>query len=73
MKMDKERFEKLTVKEGSPTLIAYHVAEQGEELLWTRIGTVWDHDDFHGLTIELDLMPVKGGRIVLRECIGDDE
>jgi len=50
-----------------PALIAYHVAERGEKSFWTRIGAAWDHEDAKGLTIQLELMPMTGGRIVLRE------
>lgn len=50
-----------------PTLIAYHVAERGEKSFWTRIGAAWDHDDKKGLTLQLELVPANGGRIVLRE------
>lgn len=50
-----------------PSLIAYHVAERGEKSFWTRIGAAWDHEDGKGLTIQLDLVPVNGGRVVLRE------
>jgi hypothetical protein len=32
--------------------------------VWTRIGAVWDHDDGEGM--QLELVPVNGGRIVLR-------
>lgn len=50
-----------------PALIAYHVTERGEKSFWTRIGAAWDHEDAKGLTIQLNLMPMNGGRIVLRE------
>lgn len=50
-----------------PALFAYHVAERGEKKFWTRIGAAWDHEDGKGLTIQLDLVPASGGRIVLRE------
>jgi hypothetical protein len=50
-----------------PALIAFHVTERGEKSFWTRIGAAWDHEDAKGLTIQLDLVPVNGGRIVLRE------
>lgn len=50
-----------------PSLIAYHVAERGEQSYWTRLGAAWDHDDAKGLTVQLDLIPASGGRIVLRE------
>lgn len=56
-----------------PALIAYHVAERGEKAFWTRIGAAWDHEDGKGLTLQLDLVPVNGGRIVLREQAEDGQ
>lgn len=50
-----------------PKRIAYHVAERGGKHFWSRIGAAWDHEDGKGLTVQLDLMPVSGGRIVLRQ------
>jgi hypothetical protein len=55
-----------------PSLIAYHVSERGESKFWTRIGAAWDHEDAKGLTVQLDLLPAAGGRIVLREPREDD-
>jgi hypothetical protein len=52
----------------SPDYIAFHVRE-GEEKgkgFWTRIGAAWKHKDGEGLNLQLDLVPVSGGRIVLR-------
>ncbi len=52
-----------------PSLIAWHVTEarkEGEKGFWTRIGAAWEHEDGQGLTLQLDLVPVSGGRIVLR-------
>ena len=61
----------------APKLIAYHVAERGEDSFWTRIGAAWDHKDGEGFTLQLDLVPNDGGRIVLRprrdENAGDQE
>lgn len=51
----------------APALIAYYVSERGDKSYWTRIGAAWDHEDAKGLTVQLDLLPVSGGRIVLRE------
>lgn len=51
----------------APALIAYHVTERGEQSYWTRIGAAWDHDDAKGMTVQLELVPTSGGRIVLRE------
>lgn len=51
----------------APAYVAYHVADKGEDKsFWTRIGAAWDHEDGKGLTLQLDLVPVNGGRIVLR-------
>ena len=50
-----------------PSLIAYHIAERGAKKFWTRIGAAWDHEDTRGLTLDLELIPATGGRIVLRE------
>ncbi|KUO56299.1 MAG: hypothetical protein APF80_10930 [Alphaproteobacteria bacterium BRH_c36] len=49
-----------------PDLVAWHVAEKGDKGFWTRIGAAWSHKDGEGLTLQLDLVPVAGGRIVLR-------
>jgi hypothetical protein len=52
----------------TPAFIAWHVAEKSKDKsFWTRIGAAWDHDDGKGFTLQLDLLPVAGGRIVLRE------
>ncbi len=49
-----------------PALIAWHVTEKGEKkAFWTRIGAAWNHQKGDGLTLQLDLVPVGGGRIVL--------
>lgn len=50
-----------------PAFIAWHVGEKGEKAFWTRIGAAWGHQDGEGLTLQLDLLPVSGGRIVLRK------
>lgn len=51
----------------APAFIAWHVAEKTDsKSFWTRIGAAWDHEDGKGLTLQLDLVPVSGGRIVLR-------
>ena len=53
-----------------PSHISYSVTEKGEgkdkSSYWTRIGAAWDHEDGNGFTLQLDLVPVNGGRIVLR-------
>ncbi|MBB5052704.1 hypothetical protein HNQ36_002678 [Afipia massiliensis] len=58
----------------APSLIAYHVEQVSEEKsFWTRIGAAWDHEDGKGLTLQLDLLPVAGGRVVLRTPSEDEE
>ena len=58
----------------APAYVAYHVADKGEDKsFWTRIGAAWDHEDGKGLTLQLDLVPVNGGRIVLRTPSEDQE
>lgn len=49
-----------------PAYVAWHVAGNEENAFWTRIGAAWTHQDGEGLTLQLDLVPVNGGRIVLR-------
>lgn len=56
-----------------PALIAWHVAERGEKKFWNRIGAAWEHEDGDGLTLQLDLIPVAGGRIVLRKPKEDEQ
>lgn len=75
------RYNKTTTKNETrestpPSLIAYHVAEgrkDGDKGFWTRIGAAWDHKDGEGLTLQLDLVPANGGRIVLRVPSSGDE
>ncbi|WP_244832486.1 hypothetical protein [Caballeronia sp. TF1N1] len=50
----------------APSLIAWHVTERGGKSFWTRIGAAWPHTDEAGCTVQLDLMPISGGRIILR-------
>jgi hypothetical protein len=56
-----------------PALIAWHVLERGEKKFWNRIGAAWEHEDGEGLTLQLDLLPVAGGRIVLRTPKQEEE
>lgn len=49
-----------------PSMIAWHVTEGRNRKFWTRIGAAWDHGDGEGLSLKLDLLPVNGGKIVLR-------
>lgn len=48
----------------APDMIVWHVPDR--DAPWTRIGAAWSHSDGEGLNMQLDLMPIAGGRIVLR-------
>lgn len=56
-----------------PALIAWHVAERGEKSFWTRIGAAWSHEDGEGMTLQLDLIPAAGGRVILRTPKQEEE
>jgi hypothetical protein len=49
------------------------VLERGEKKFWNRIGAAWEHEDGEDLTLQLDLLPVAGGRIVLRTPKQEEE
>ena len=49
----------------APALIAYFVPDR-ENAYWTRIGAAWAHRDQDGFNLDLELIPAKPGRIVLR-------
>jgi hypothetical protein len=49
-----------------PAFIAFHVEEKGKNAYWTRIGAAWRHEKGDGLTLQLDLLPVSGGKVILR-------
>ena len=52
----------------APALIAFHVipVPEGKPPILTPIGAAFAHDDGEGFTLQLNLMPTTGGRIVLR-------
>jgi len=51
-----------------PALIAFHVvpAPKGKQPILTPIGAAVAHEDGEGFTLQLNLIPANGGRIVLR-------
>ena len=63
-----ERDRRPTERENrGPAYIAYHVTgDDRDKSYWTRIGAAWLHKDGEGLNLQLDLVPLNGGRIVLR-------
>lgn len=50
----------------APCMYAWHVNNRDEKSFWTKIGPVWEHGDKKGFTVDLDLLPAHGGRVVLR-------
>ena len=50
----------------SPSHIAYQVRDrEGKKGYWTRIGSVWPHQDGQGFNVQLEVVPLDG-RITLR-------
>lgn len=50
-----------------PTHDVLHVAGEGKNARWTRLGAAWLHEDQQGMNLALDFMPVgTDGRLVIR-------
>lgn len=51
-----------------PALVAFHAipAPEGKPPILTPIGSAVAHEDGQGFTLDLQLMPTTGGRIILR-------
>ena len=44
-----------------PSHIVYHVRDrEGGKGFWTRIGSVWPHQDGKGFNVQLDCVPLDG-------------
>lgn len=56
-----------------PTHEAFHVAGEGDNAFWTKIGAAWEHQDGCGYNIQLELMPISSNRIVLRKFTPKEE
>ena len=54
-----------------PAFIAWQVTERGEKTYWHKIGASWQHKDGKGMTLALDVLPLKG-RVVLRQPDDND-
>jgi len=50
-----------------PTHRAYAVTKNGDKSFWKEIGAVWEHEDGKGFNLKLDLLPLNGAEIVIRE------
>jgi hypothetical protein len=55
-----------------PTHRAYAVTKQGDKSFWREIGAVWQHEDGRGFNLKLDMLPLNGAEIVIREPKADD-
>jgi hypothetical protein len=52
-----------------PTHYIYAVTKRGDDDkgFWTRIGATFEHGDSKGFSVVLDLVPINGADIVMRE------
>jgi hypothetical protein len=51
----------------APSHVAYHVRDrEGGKGFWTRIGSVWPHQDGKGFNVQLDGLVPLDGRITIR-------
>ncbi|MBO6776272.1 MAG: hypothetical protein JJ897_12370 [Marinibacterium sp.] len=53
-------------KANRPTHILFHVTGDGENARWNRIGAAWTHRDGNGFNLDLEMIPAKPGRYVVR-------
>ncbi len=49
-----------------PTHRLYRVSGTGKKANWTLIGAAWPNRDGAGFSLQLEALPVNGGRIVMR-------
>lgn len=56
----------------APDYLVWHVASKGEKAYWTKVGAAWFHRDRHGLSLQLEVVPING-RIVLRTPLDNDQ
>ena len=64
-------------KSVKPTHTAYTTRSIGEgdgaKSIWTKLGSVWEHEDGEGFTIRLDALPVNGEIVVRKPKAKDEE
>ena len=60
-----------------PTHTAYTTTPVGNgdtpQTIWTKLGSVWSHQDGEGFTIRLDALPVNGEIVVRTSKSGAQE
>ena len=54
-------------KSNRPTHTLFHVTGEGDDTNWTRIGAAWAHQDGKGFNLDVEMIPMKLGRFVVRE------
>ena len=55
-------------KSNRPTHTLFHVTGEGDDTNWTRIGAAWAHQDGKGFNLDVEMIPMKLGRFVVREA-----
>ena len=61
-----------TTKSKKPTHAVFHVTGKEDQARWNRIGAAWAHKDGKGFNLDLDMIPMKTGRFVIRENRPED-
>jgi hypothetical protein len=61
-----------TTKSKKPTHAVFHVTGKEDKARWNRIGAAWAHKDGKGFNLDLDMIPMKTGRFVIRENRPED-
>lgn len=58
-----------TTDKSKPTHRVYAVSRRGksEKGYWQSIGAAWAHADGKGFGVKLEMLPLNGGEIVIRE------
>jgi len=61
-----------STKSKKPTHAVFHVTGKEDKARWTRMGAAWAHKDGKGFNLDLDMIPMKPGRFVIRENRAED-
>lgn len=59
-------------KSKKPTHAVFHVTGKEVKARWTRMGAAWAHKDGKGFNLDLDMIPMKPDRFVIRENRAED-
>lgn len=61
----------MKTQSNKPSHRVYAVTKRGEKSYWADIGAVWQHKDGKGFNLKLDLLPLNGAELVIREPQAD--